>query len=179
MKNRTTLPLLAVLSICAAGCSTEGSNAASSVAAVESAEQTKPNGNAPSTNTVKSGAGLRFFHQMERPVAANSAHSVTLSIGHDYPGQNLALTASADDGLSLAADRNVAALVQGRNAQWTIPFTARANGVYYINVIGTVAVPGRASESRVYAVRVEVGPQNQAQKPRLEEVVLTADEKVY
>ena len=128
--------------------------------------------------TVKTGAGLDFSYAMQKPVKANTRHSVTLTIDHSYGGQNLSLTASADAAVQLATKSVSLPLAAGRNATWTIPFTATADGVYYINILGSVIGANGNSEARAYAVRVEVGDQSKNQKPAVKEVILPAEEKI-
>lgn len=130
------------------------------------------------TPVPKYGAALRYDYKMQKPVRANSNHSVTIVVDHDYAGQNLALTASADDGIAIATNRTSLPLVKGRKATWTIPFTTNADGLYYINVIGSVPGFDGSVETRAYSVRVEVGNQPKQNKPVVKEVILPAEETI-
>ncbi len=129
-------------------------------------------------STVKVGAALDFSHRMQASVKENSSNSVTLNISHSYSGENLLLTASSDDALKLAAKSTSMSLAKGKNATWTIPFTTTTNGLYYINIMGTVKGADGNSQFRAYAVRVEVGDQSGVKKPASKEVILPAEEKI-
>jgi hypothetical protein len=129
-------------------------------------------------STVKTGAALDFSHRMQASIKENSSNSVTLNIAHSYSGENLLLTASSDDGLKLAAKSTNMSLAKGQNATWTIPFTTTTNGLYYINIMGTVKGADGNTQFRAYAVRVEVGDQSGVKKPASKEVILPAQEKI-
>ncbi len=175
--------LAAALLLGVGGCTNEGSGGPDQTARATSAAAKSWDGDHRAQNnvyrTVKSGSGLRFFHRMEQPVRANSNHQVTISVGHDYPGQNLSLIANADDGLNLAVNRASLPMVSGRNADWTISFSAAADGVYYINVTGAVTRPDGRQDTAVFSVRVEVGEQKTKPKAAVDAVILSADEKIY
>lgn len=128
--------------------------------------------------TVKEGAALNFSSQMQTPVRANAPHSVRITIAHGYAGETLSLTANADDAVRLGTTATTIVLTKGRVAAWTIPFTATADGAYYINIIGKVVGRDRNTLGRTYAVRVEVGNQVPKSKIVPKEVILPAQEKI-
>ncbi|MFC4292919.1 hypothetical protein ACFOWX_10895 [Sphingorhabdus arenilitoris] len=129
--------------------------------------------------TVKVGAGLSFTHDMPTgTLQPGGSYSTTVKIVHGYTGGTLSLTANADDGLTLGARQTAMQLAKGSAASWTIPFKTSANGVYYINMVGTVTKADGASEARAYSIRVEVGDQSRQQKPALKEVILPAEEQI-
>jgi hypothetical protein len=139
-------------------------------AALERAKNHKP--------VPKYGASLTYDYQMQKPIAANASHSVTIAVDHEYPGQNLSLAANVEGDLTLAVNNASLPLVKGRKASWTIPFTTGADGVSYINVIGSVKDADGSVLSRVYSVRVKVGNQPEQQKPAVKEVILPAQETI-
>jgi hypothetical protein len=134
--------------------------------------------NGANQRTVKTGAGLDFSVKMQKAIAANGQYSATLSVSHDYAGKNLTLSATADDALRLGSKSATLPMTKGRNATWTIPFTTTTDGVYYINIIGTVAGSNGKSEARAYAIRVEVGDQSKNKKPAVDEMILPAEETI-
>lgn len=169
MPHQTTIKLAFLSALLAAsGACTKEVAGPSKVA---SAETTNP-------RTVKTGAGLDFAARMQTPLAAGSPHSVTLVISHAYAGQNLTLTADANPEVQLGAKSTVIALAKGKDATWTIPFTATKDGLYYINIIGKVAGSDGTAEARAYAVRLEVGEQIKSLKPTPKEIILPAEEKI-
>ena len=133
---------------------------------------------AATPRTVKSGAALEFSHRMQTPIRANASNSVTIIMSHSYAGQSAVITASADNSLKLAAKEIIMPLVKGQKAMWTIPFTASADGLYYINIIAKVTGADGNMQARAYAIRVEVGQQVQNKKPTPREIILPADEKI-
>jgi hypothetical protein len=169
MRNQT-IAKLALLSavLVSAGACTKQVAGPSDIAAAETGQP----------RTVKVGAGLEFSHRMQGSVKENSSNSVTLKISHNYSGENLSLTATSEDTLRLASKSTSIALVKGQNVTWTIPFTTTGNGLYYINIMGTVTDASGNSQFRAYAVRVEVGDQVQTKKPTPKEIVLPAEEKI-
>lgn len=185
MQNRAKLMLaLAAISLlgtsgCAKNDAGGSKQAASTSPALKRGQGDNAIYNETRGGTVKSGSGLRFSHRIEQPVNANSGNQVTISVGHDYPGQNLSLTAYADEGLALTASRTSVPLSAGRDASWTIPFRTAGDGVYYINVIGSVRRPDGGQDSGVFSVRVEVGEQRPKTKTLVDEVILPAEEKIY
>ena len=128
--------------------------------------------------TVKAGAAIEFSHKMQASLKANTSNSVTVIMSHDYAGQNVVLSANADDALKLGVTATTIPLVKGQIATWTIPFTTSANGLYYINVIGRVKGADGNTQARAYSIRVEVGQQIQSKKPTPKEVTLPAEEKI-
>jgi hypothetical protein len=126
----------------------------------------------------KYGAALRYDYQMEKPVQANASHSVTIVVDHDYAGGNLSLTANAEDGIDLSVKSASMPLIKGRKSTWTIPFTTKADGLYYINVLGSVTELDGRIQARAYSVRVDVGNPSVQQKPAVKEVILPAEETI-
>lgn len=131
-----------------------------------------------SVRTVKTGAALNFSHRMQSPLVANTSQSVTLIVSHDYAGQPLSLTATSDAAVQLATKTAAMTLIKGRSATWTIPFTVTADGLYYINIIGTVRGADGNAEARAYAIRLPVGNQVEIKKPTPKEILLPAEEKI-
>lgn len=168
--------LLVVLLISTNGCMNENSGVAK-IAKGDASHGSTATGKTIK-ETVKSGAALEFSYRMQKPVTANVAHSVTILVDHDYVGQSLTLTASADAAVRLSSASATARLSKDRQVSWTIPFTATADGLYYINVFGTVTDANGATQSRAYAVRVEVGDQSGQKKPPPAEIILPANEKI-
>ncbi|MFM9853806.1 MAG: hypothetical protein ACKVOJ_13530 [Sphingomonadaceae bacterium] len=164
------IALLSALLVTVGACAKETASAAKTSATTGT--------KAAQNRTVKEGAALDFSFRMQTPVRANAPHSVTIDIEHGYAGQSLSLAANADGAVQLGTTATTISLTKGRAASWTIPFTATADGTYYINVIGQVVGPDGVMLGRAYAVRVEVG--NQIAKPKLtpKEVVLPAQEKI-
>jgi hypothetical protein len=163
-RNLAKLTLLSVVLLGASACNKQSTKVS--------------NAGAVNPRTVKTGAALDFTHRMAGPISPNSNGTVTLEIAHDYSGETLALSATADSAIRLGAKSTNIALVKDRAATWTIPFTTTANGAYYINVMGTVKDSGGQAQFRAYAVRVEVGEQTKSNKPAPKEVILPADEKI-
>jgi hypothetical protein len=167
-RSRMKLAFVALTLIGVSGCVQQASESANAKIAASNDHQPIP----------KYGAALRYDYQMEKPVRANSSHSVTIVIDHDYPGQNLSLTAHTEGGISLDVESMSLPLVKDRKATWTVPFTTKSDGVYYINILGSVTGPDGNVTSRAYSVRVEVGNQSVQQKPAVKEVILPAEETI-
>ncbi len=128
--------------------------------------------------TVKTGAALSYSYQMQTPIVANRAHNVSLIITHDYAGQTLSLTANSDPLVRLSAKSIAMPLIKGKVAVWTLPFTATADGVFYIEFVGTVKSEDGNTQARAYAVRVKVGDAVEIKKPAPKEIILPAEEKI-
>lgn len=162
-----TLALLSAMMISTIACTKQIATKTESIAA----ETVGP-------RTVKTGAALNFSHRMQSPIVANTSQSVTLTVSHDYAGQPLSLTATSDAAVQLGAKTAAMTLTKGRSATWTIPFTVTADGVYYINIIGTVKRADGNVEARAYAIRVQVGNQVEIKKPAPSEILLPAEENI-
>ena len=178
MYIKAAIKLMLSTAILAGASACSGRNANPPVAAAPDGIQAKNLSEPSGQRTVKTGAGLRYSYRMATPVAPNASHSVTIDIAHSYSGGTLSLTATADDGIKLATARANMQLSRGNKISWTIPFTTSGNGLYYINMIGTVSAADGSVQSRAYSVRVEVGDQSASQKPAVKEVILPAQEDI-
>ena len=136
---------------------------------------TEPAGN----RTVKTGAALQFTHDMpSAPLRANGSYNVKVNVAHNYSGQTLILEATADSGLNIASKSTSIQLIPGSTASWNIPFTTGTDGLYYIDMVGTVIDANGSKQARAYSVRVEVGDQSAQKKQSVDEVILPAEEEI-
>lgn len=120
---------------------------------------------APPIMTVKPGASVIFSTSPIKPVALGENGSVTVTVVEGYPSGTLTLSATGADGLSVfGANRTMSVDMANATAhQWRIDFQGEADGVHYINILATAEPKGGLTETRAYAVRVEVGDWQDAQ----------------
>ena len=130
----------------------------------ETAKTKKPALAAPYT-TVKPGASVTFSHDLIEAVEVGANGAVTLTINEGYPDGTLRLEASGQDGLEVFGAETSATkdMSLGTTHQWRIDFRGDADGVHYLNVLATAEPTGGITESRAYAVRVNVGDWKTAQ----------------
>ncbi|MEO0981723.1 MAG: hypothetical protein AAFX03_03620 [Pseudomonadota bacterium] len=110
--------------------------------------------------TVKPGASVTFSHEAPARVAVGETGTVTITVEEAYESGSLFLQASGDDGLTVIAGGDGSArysMALQSTHEWTVTFSAEADGVYYLNVLATAEPDDRPSASRAYAARVVVG----------------------
>ncbi|NJM51810.1 MAG: hypothetical protein HC843_13870 [Sphingomonadales bacterium] len=175
MRNKMMvgLPLLAAGMIALGGCTAGQSDAGEALAGKEPSHSDKRH------QTVKVGAALTFTHIMPTGrLQPGGNYSAALTIKHGYSGGTLSLSANADEGIILGVRQSAVQLTKSGAVNWNIPFKTNANGVYYINIIGTVTKADGSTEARAYSIPVEVGDQSGQKKPALKEVILPAEEEI-
>ncbi len=108
---------------------------------------------------LKSGAAVRFNHEMRAAVDAGEDGVVELIIDERYDEGRLDIEAVATGGVSLSASSASTSMALAGTSRhiWDIYFTAEDNGVHYIDVRATVTVAGDVVGSRSYSVPVKVG----------------------
>lgn len=120
---------------------------------------------APRIATVKPGASVTFLHDAVKPLEVGEAGFVDLTVNEGYPSGSLQLEATGDEGLAVyGATSTMRVDMDAKTTHtWRINFEGEADGVHYINVAATADPKGGLTETRAYAVRVEVGDWQGAQ----------------
>lgn len=120
---------------------------------------------APPITTVKPGASVTFSHDPVSSIAVGENGSVTLTVNEGYPEGVLHLDTSGDEGLAVFGPQTSARMdmAAGTSHTWRLDYAAERDGVYYINVSARAEMADGYSESRAYAVRVQVGDWQGAQ----------------
>jgi len=120
---------------------------------------------APPITTVKPGASVTFSHTVSDKLQAGENGSATITVHEGYPSGVLHLQASGDEALEVFGAETTARMdmSSGTTHTWRVDFASETDGVHYIHVLARVELDGGYSESRAYAVRVEIGDWQSAQ----------------
>ena len=120
---------------------------------------------APPITTVKPGASVTFSTPTIKPVELGENGSVIVTVNEGYPSGTLTLSAAGVEGLPVfGANRTMSVdMANVTTHEWRIDFQGEVDGVHYINILATAEPKGGLTETRAYAVRVEVGDWQDAQ----------------
>lgn len=113
----------------------------------------------PAISTIKPGASVSFSHETSGPLVIDGNGYVTISVNEGYPSGVLSLQASADEGVEVygpGASHSVN-MASGTTHSWRVDYRGLTDGVHYLNIHATAQPSENHSETRAYAVRVEVG----------------------
>ncbi|MEP1142563.1 MAG: hypothetical protein ABJH52_02495 [Henriciella sp.] len=120
---------------------------------------------APRIATIKPGASVTFSHDAVKPLQVGESGAVVLTVNEGYPSGTLVLEAMGEEGLAIFGAGKTLRVDMGgvTTHSWRMDFEAEADGVHYINILATAEPKGGLTETRAYAVRVEVGDWHGAQ----------------
>lgn len=109
--------------------------------------------------TVKPGASISFSHTAVSPVAISQNGTVKIAVNENYSRGVVRLNATASEGLAIFGPmiNSQFDMIGEQPHEVRIDYRADAAGEFYINLFATTDIPDMPSETRTYAVSVQVG----------------------